>query len=161
MPSLHGTDTALPMPHNHLSSLTDSLHAVDHASPGSESALSDAVDTDLTPTSPTSAPEETSHEDAEEEDIEVGAVTDLDKELSSSEEEVEVERDGDFDPESPLRAEPNGDHDDGSTSHDSHRPSKRKATAEDDEFIVNNPELYGLRRSVSLLPSELVPKICC
>ena len=45
--------------------------------------------------------------------------------------------------------------DDRSASHDSRRASKRKITLEDDEYIANNPELYGLRRSVRI-PSSWI-----
>ncbi len=38
--------------------------------------------------------------------------------------------------------------DDQLASHGSRRASKRKTSIEDDEHIANNPELYGLRRSV-------------
>ena len=37
-----------------------------------------------------------------------------------------------------------------SSSQDSRRPPKRKAGIEEDEFIMNNPELYGIRRSVCI-----------
>jgi chromodomain-helicase-DNA-binding protein 1 len=41
-----------------------------------------------------------------------------------------------------------------SMSYDSRRTLKRKANIDDDEHIANNPELYGLRRSVRDLISE-------
>ena len=37
-----------------------------------------------------------------------------------------------------------------SSSEESRRPHKRKAGIEDDQEIMNNPELYGIRRSVRL-----------
>ena len=41
---------------------------------------------------------------------------------------------------------------DNSSSEESLRPAKRKTLGiEDDEDIMNNPELYGIRRSVSIL----------
>ena len=36
-----------------------------------------------------------------------------------------------------------------SSSEESRRPPRQKARIEDDEEIMNNPELYGIRRSVS------------
>jgi chromodomain-helicase-DNA-binding protein 1 len=41
-----------------------------------------------------------------------------------------------------------------SSSHESRRPNKRKAGIEDDEDIMNNPELYGIRRSVRCIPAQ-------
>jgi chromodomain-helicase-DNA-binding protein 1 len=56
--------------------------------------------------------------------------------------------DADFDLEdSPALAATNASRDDRSTSIESRRPAKRKLGVED-EHILANPELYGLRRSV-------------
>jgi chromodomain-helicase-DNA-binding protein 1 len=41
------------------------------------------------------------------------------------------------------------------SSSDSSRPAKRKAKIEEDEYIMANPELYGLRRSVWLASLNL------
>lgn len=41
------------------------------------------------------------------------------------------------------------------TSSQSRRASKRKSITDEDDFIANNPELYGLRRSVSGMPLTL------
>ncbi|KAI9784544.1 MAG: hypothetical protein M1816_000810 [Peltula sp. TS41687] len=49
--------------------------------------------------------------------------------------------------DTPASPQTHGGSDDRSTSHGSRRSSKRKATVEDDDYIANNPELYGLRRS--------------
>lgn len=58
--------------------------------------------------------------------------------------------DADFDMEdSPAPPPASSARIDRSTSHDSRRPSKRKLGVEEDEFIKANPELYGIRRSVS------------
>lgn len=40
-----------------------------------------------------------------------------------------------------------------SSSEESLRPAKRKVAIEDDEMIMKDPELYGIRRSVSALSS--------
>lgn len=40
---------------------------------------------------------------------------------------------------------------DRSSSQDSRRPTKRKAPLDEDEHIMANPELYGLRRSVRFI----------
>lgn len=51
-------------------------------------------------------------------------------------------------PESPAPSQSDGPQDRRSSSNDSRRVPKRKAVAEEDEYIRENPELYGLRRSV-------------
>jgi chromodomain-helicase-DNA-binding protein 1 len=57
--------------------------------------------------------------------------------------------DADFDLEdSPAPAPTSSGRNDRSASHDSRRPTKRKLGLGDDEYILANPELYGLRRSV-------------
>ncbi len=57
--------------------------------------------------------------------------------------------DADFDmEESPAPSQSDGLQDQRSTSNDSRRIPKRKAVAEEDDYIRENPELYGLRRSV-------------
>lgn len=67
----------------------------------------------------------------------------------SSDAEAQNESDdADFDmEESPAAAVTNGARHDRSTSVESRRPQKRKLPVED-EHILANPELYGLRRSV-------------
>ena len=47
-----------------------------------------------------------------------------------------------------------------SASTESRRPAKRKLGVEDDEHILANPELYGLRRSVCSLPLALSHSSC-
>ena len=65
-----------------------------------------------------------------------------------SSEDAEAEDDGDFEVDAPpqqVSAEMDGH----SSSDESIRPAKRKAQAvdEEDEYMRNNPDLYGLRRS--------------
>lgn len=69
---------------------------------------------------------------------------------SSEDEDAEGEPDGDYDSETPPPAEQEASAAETSSSDTSRRPSKRKASVEDDEFMEQNPELYGLRRSVCL-----------
>ena len=65
--------------------------------------------------------------------------------------------DADFDMEdSPQSPQSEQDEDDepSSPSNDSHQPSKRKApAAAEEDYMRENPELYGLRRSVRILLS--------
>ncbi|GAB7364406.1 hypothetical protein MBLNU230_g4949t1 [Neophaeotheca triangularis] len=59
------------------------------------------------------------------------------------------EEDADFDEEAPSPEPASGMRHDRSGSDDSQRSSKRKAgEVDDDEYMKQNPELYGLRRSV-------------
>ncbi len=75
---------------------------------------------------------------------------DTDASESSAAEGGDASDDGDFDMgDSPVAAPANGVRGDRSTSIESRRPAKRKLGIEDDEHIKANPELYGLRRSVS------------
>lgn len=67
--------------------------------------------------------------------------------ISSHEEDAVGSEDADYDMETPPSPDEEAHRDARSSSHDSRRPAKRKAGIEDD--IMNNPELYGLRRSVS------------
>ncbi|KAI0484925.1 P-loop containing nucleoside triphosphate hydrolase protein [Xylariaceae sp. FL0804] len=56
--------------------------------------------------------------------------------------------DADFDMEdSPARSQSDAPEDERSTSNESRRPTKRKVAVDEDEYIRENPELYGLRRS--------------
>lgn len=119
-----------------------SLVALDTAIPDAPSSPSEDA-----PSEPQEAAAASSDEDAdadadgeeyhEEEQMEVDA---------ESSEDAEGEADSDFGSDSPppqeeRRRAPS------STSQDSSRPSKRKASVED--VYSTNPELYGLRRSVS------------
>ena len=58
-----------------------------------------------------------------------------------------VSEDGDFHADSPPRSV-SAPRESRSASEESRRPQKRKVGIEDDEEIMNNPELYGIRRSV-------------
>ena len=69
---------------------------------------------------------------------------------SSDDMDAEGEPDGDYDSETPPPVRVDDGRIRSSTSQESKRPSKRKASVEEDEFITQNPELYGLRRSVSV-----------
>jgi chromodomain-helicase-DNA-binding protein 1 len=61
------------------------------------------------------------------------------------------EVDDDYDAESPAPAPSDGMRHDRSASEESLRPGKRKAEVDEEDFMQQNPELYGLRRSVSAL----------
>jgi chromodomain-helicase-DNA-binding protein 1 len=89
------------------------------------------------------------------EDDEVAAASD-----SSEDVDAEGEPDGDYDSESPPSEQAESDRA-RSSSVESRRPPKRKASSEKEDYIEQNPELYGLRRSVrgisNLHAHELTP----
>ena len=68
---------------------------------------------------------------------------------SSDDDNNNASDDADFDMEdSPAPSQSDAPQDQRSTSNDSRRTVKRKAAVEEDDYIRENPELYGLRRSV-------------
>ncbi|KAF4549455.1 Chromodomain helicase hrp3-like protein [Elsinoe fawcettii] len=73
---------------------------------------------------------------------------------SDDEEDADGEEDADFDMDSPPPEDT--ERPQSRSSDDSIRPSKRKASVEEDEFMKKNPELYGLRRSHRARPSRRV-----
>jgi len=83
------------------------------------------------------------------------AVHDMETSQSDGDDDAEGEEDADFDIETPPRE--NGTMRRLSTSSGSSgRPNKRKASVDDDELMLQNPELYGLRRSVGAVTSGTV-----
>lgn len=66
----------------------------------------------------------------------------------SHEEDAVGSDDAEYDMETPPLANQSLTHDERSSSEDSRRLVKRKAGVEQDDFMNNDPELYGLRRSV-------------
>lgn len=110
-------------------------------SPSSESDLSEAIDPQK-PTSPSSQGlEENSEQD----------YNSRRNSLSSEDADAAGSDDADYEMESPPPPEIHVTRDERSSSLDSRRPPKRKAGGiEEDEYIMNNPELYGIRRSVSI-----------
>lgn len=71
----------------------------------------------------------------------------MDMSESDQDDDAEGEDDADYDVESPPPEDDNlrpASH----SSHSSVRPGKRKSSMDEDDFMTQNPELYGLRRSV-------------
>ncbi|KAI1430144.1 CHD1-like protein [Xylaria sp. FL1777] len=113
---------------------------------GTESDLSEVNETIALPTrnSTSPSPSPTSHESSEDAEAEL----DLNDHIESSGDEAQASDDADYDMEESAVASQSDEHrDDRSTSRESRRAPKRKAAAEEDEYIRENPELYGLRRS--------------
>ncbi|RDW88846.1 hypothetical protein BP6252_00878 [Coleophoma cylindrospora] len=121
----------------HKSPLGASVFTNDDAPYDSESDLSDvAKSAGEQPSPPTPPNQQSISEDQVSEHSE-----------SSESEANNASDDADFDMEdSPPPTTVNNGHD-RSTSVESRRPAKRKLGVEDDEHILANPELYGLRRS--------------
>lgn len=70
--------------------------------------------------------------------------------------------DADFDMEdSPAPSQSDALQDERSTSNSSRRVPKRKAVADEDDYIRENPELYGLRRSVRVIIRHRKPLLTC
>ena len=138
MPSSPGHVASLPYTNGHLSPLAAHVTNADSSSHHSDSDVSDAKEhAAAAQASDIDAPGEEYDEDEE-----IAAASD-----SSEDVDAEGEPDGDYDSESPPSEQAESDRA-GSSSQESTRPTKRKASAEKDNYIEQNPELYGLRRSV-------------
>lgn len=75
---------------------------------------------------------------------------------SSAEQQDDASDDGDFDQEEDVAHDSNHAIKERSSSQESRRPPKRKLGVEEDEHILANPELYGLRRSVRNKPPVMI-----
>lgn len=123
----------------HISPRPNSALTNDDAPYDSESDLSEVANPIIDEPSPATS---TNHQS------EFGA-QDTDDSESSAAEAQEESDDADFDmEESSAPAGTSASRLDRSASTESRRPSKRKPGTEEDEHILANPELYGLRRSV-------------
>ena len=132
---------SLPLSNGNTSPFENSTLTNDDAPYDSDSDLSEVAIPIVDEPSPTSSPEQQS---------EFGA---QDTEASESSEAVVQDGfdDAEFDMEdSPAPVVVNGGREERSTSAESRRPQKRKLDLED-EHILANPELYGLRRSVGAI----------
>jgi chromodomain-helicase-DNA-binding protein 1 len=76
------------------------------------------------------------------------AIHDMATSELDEDDDAEGEEDAEFSEQSPAPEAVDGMRHDRLSSEDSLRPSKRKADVDDDEYMKQNPELYGLRRSV-------------
>lgn len=139
MPTSPGHVVSLPLTNGHGSPYAANTTAANGLAPHSDSDVShthqDAV---AEPASDVDAPGED-----DDEDVEMAQDSD-----SSDDVDAEGEADGDYDSESPPPEQAESDDARSSASQESRRPSKRKASPEGDDYITQNPELYGLRRSV-------------
>ncbi|KAK4508468.1 hypothetical protein PRZ48_002207 [Zasmidium cellare] len=114
----------------------------------SESDLSDANDIPTTTLSP-DAPQDGVHSDDD-------AIHDMATSELDEDEDAPGEEDADFDEASPPPGQADAAHNAASSSESSSRSGKRKAEVDDEEYMKQNPELYGLRRSGRAKPSRRV-----
>lgn len=149
MPTSPGHVVSLSLTNGHGSPYAAEPTTTNGLAPHSDSDMShtheDAV---ASPPSDVDAP----GEDDDEEDVEMAQDSD-----SSDDVDAEGEADGDYDSESPPPEQAESDDARSSVSQESPRAPKRKASPKGDDYITQNPELYGLRRSVrgiSLHPSS-------
>ena len=107
--------------------------------PASESDLSEAVD----PQKTTSISTEASRRDETEKAFSRPGSTE-----PLLEEDALGSDDIDYNMDTPSPVDPGSPGDARSSSQDSRRNGKRKAGLDHDDYMLENPELYGLRRSV-------------
>jgi len=115
--------------------------------PDSESDLSEAIDIPIASTSFSTSEQYDAGEESrlQESDIE-----------SSQDEDALGSDDPDYTMATPPVGNLTSDRNARSSSQDSPRQRKRKAGVEPDNYMLHDPELYGLRRSVGLDPSVLI-----
>lgn len=139
MPSPTGHAASLPYTNGRLSPPAVHLTSADILPQQNHAHLSDTEEpATLDPVSDADAPGEDYDEDED-----MAEASD-----SSDDVDAEGEPDGDYDSESPPSEQAGSDRAASSMSRDSSRQLKRKASAEKDDYMAQNPELYGLRRSV-------------
>lgn len=134
------TTSNLSYSNGHLSPTSTGLLPNGASTPDSESDLSEAIDL---PNAPTSFPNGEQYDAGDD-----TRMQESDAESSHDEDAL-----GSDDPDYNMATPPVGDTRFGrearSSSEDSPRQRKRKAGLEPDDYMLNDPELYGLRRSVS------------
>jgi chromodomain-helicase-DNA-binding protein 1 len=145
MPSPPHFNTSLPLTNGHLSPLAVTVTNADDLASHSESELSDIKDPTAEDLSSDEEPQGGSY------NIPMADTVTSD---TSEDEDAEGEVDGDYDSETPPPAQLESNRASSSSSEESRRPPKRKASVEDDDVISQNPELYGLRRSVRLISTH-------
>jgi chromodomain-helicase-DNA-binding protein 1 len=131
----------MPYTNGHTTPITVHIAPTNHPSHHSDSDLSDAQEpAAIDPSSDIDAPGDEYDDD---DDDAAAAVSD-----SSADVDADGEPDGDYDSESPPSEHAPSSRARSLSSQGSPRPLKRKASEDKDNYITQNPELYGLRRSV-------------
>lgn len=135
------TTSSLNYANGHLSPPVNTFTNPEPSSSDSESDLSEAVDVPNTSTLSSNPEAQEVDEKSRSERMNTESSHDADA-IGSD--------DADYDMETPAPPYPTIIRDDASSSEDSRKFAKRKIGVEHDDHMMNNPELYGLRRSVSL-----------
>lgn len=135
------TTSNLNFPNGHLSPPVNTFTNPEPSTSDSESDLSEAVD--VPNTSTLSSNPEAQEADGKSQSQRMNTDSSHDEDAIGSD-------DADYDIETPAAPYPTITRDDASSSEDSRKYAKRKIGVEHDDHMMNNPELYGLRRSVSV-----------
>lgn len=146
------TATDLSYSNGHLSPPSTKPETNGAVTPESESDLSEAIDP---PDAPSTFPNSEQNDDGEDDQMRVS------DDESSQDEDAVGSDDPDYNMVTPPTGNAGSHGDDHSSSQDSPRQRKRKAGPEHDDYMANDPELYGLRRSVSGRLSELPHSAKC
>ncbi|KAK5153791.1 hypothetical protein LTR04_006141, partial [Oleoguttula sp. CCFEE 6159] len=125
----------------HMSPLAHNASSTNNLPSRSESELSDIRDPPHAQTLSASA--RAGLTESEDEDM-----PDMATSESSQDQDVAGSEDAEYDTETPPPAEAGPTRPSRSLSEDSRRPPKRKASMDSEEYMLKDPELYGLRRSV-------------
>ena len=141
------TTSDLPYSNGHLSPPSTKPATNGAVTPQSESDLSEALDT---PNAPGTFPNNEQNDG-----VKNGQMMASDDESLQDEDAVGSD-DPDYDMATPPTGNAGSHGGDRSSSQDSPRQRKRKAGPEHEDYILNDPELYGLRRSVS----QRLPESC-
>lgn len=134
------TTSNLDFSNGHLSLPVNTFTNPEPSTSDSESDLSEAVD--VPNTSTLSSNPEAQEVDGKSQSPRMSTESSHDEDAIGSD-------DADYDMETPAAPDLTITRDDASSSEDSRRYAKRKVGVEHDDHMMNNPELYGLRRSVS------------
>ena len=122
-----------------------------HPDPSPHVARSESELSDLNDPPAAVAPHEGADADGDD------AMHDMATSELDDDEDAPGEDDADYDVGTPPPEQADRVEDDRSSSEDSLRPGRRKKKVDEDELMEQNPELYGLRRSVRMpvsLPSS-------
>ncbi|KAJ9647797.1 ATP-dependent DNA helicase Hrp3 [Coniosporium apollinis] len=146
-PSLPRSNPSSYLQNGHLSPLAHNVTNADELPGRSGSELSEAKDAAVEPPSSGLDSQGAVQDDN---------VADMATSESSQDEDAEGEADADYEFETAPPAESNAQEAESSSEEEPRRSLKRPASAEDDDYMMNNPELYGLRRSGRARPNRRV-----
>ena len=130
--------------------MSTEFDASDHQSDSDLSEVQEAVVVEPSP-SPTPVVYDTVHINHDDDDAVGSPDVAVASEDNASDDNASDDADYDMDDSvsSPVDGAADVPEDDGSSSQESRRAAKRKLGDDEDDYIQRNPELYGLRRSVS------------